>query len=107
VAIPQLDTLAASHQMPMKVYDAMAMGRPIVASTVSDLPVVLKDCARLVPPADVGSLAKAMEDLLRNPFEAQELGQRARAKCVQEFSMERVGEALRAAVNQASQKYQQ
>jgi glycosyltransferase involved in cell wall biosynthesis len=101
VAIPQLDTPAASHQMPMKVYDAMAMGRPIVASTVSDLPAVLEDCARLVPPADVDSLAKAIEHLLRNPVEAQELGQRARAKCEKNFSMKRVGEALLSAVDKA------
>ena len=38
VAIPQLDTEAARHQMPLKAVDAMAMGRPIVASAVSDLP---------------------------------------------------------------------
>ena len=38
VAIPQLDDEAAHHQMPLKAVDAMAMGRPIVASAVSDLP---------------------------------------------------------------------
>ncbi len=43
------ETIAASHQMPMKVYDAMAMGCPIVATAVSDLPQVLEGCARLVP----------------------------------------------------------
>src|SRR5437764_166484 len=48
VAVPQLDGEAASHQMPMKVYDAMAMGCPIMATTVSDLPIVLEGCARLV-----------------------------------------------------------
>ena len=32
IAIPQLDTEVSRYQMPMKVYDAMAMARPIVAS---------------------------------------------------------------------------
>src|SRR5215472_186479 len=41
VAIPQLATEAARHQMPMKVYDAMAMAKPIVATTVSDLSAAL------------------------------------------------------------------
>src|SRR5262249_38758696 len=87
VAIPQLDTEAASHQMPMKVYDAMSMARPIVASAVSDLPVVLEGCARLVAPGDVSSLSKAIGSLLENPAEAQALGQRARARCLQNYTM--------------------
>ena len=97
VAIPQLDTEAASHQMPMKVYDAMAMGCPIVASTVSDLPLVLDDCARLVAPGDVSGLSKAIQGLLENPAEAQALGQRARARCLQNYTMRHVAAALASA----------
>ena len=62
VAIPQLDTEAAQHQMPLKAPDAMAMARPIVASAVSDLPDVLDGCARLVPPGDVDALAAAIAE---------------------------------------------
>ena len=104
VAIPQLDTPAASHQMPMKVYDAMAMARPIVASAVSDLPTVLEHCARLVPPNDIKSLAGAIQELLENPREARELGQQARARCIQNFAMERVADTLLSVVKQAVQK---
>src|SRR5205814_1060016 len=64
VAIPQLDTEAGRHQMPIKVFDAMAMGRPIVASAVSDLPDVLVGCGRLVAPGNVDALAGALDDLL-------------------------------------------
>jgi glycosyltransferase involved in cell wall biosynthesis len=94
VAIPQLDTEAASHQMPMKVYDAMAMARPIVASTVSDLPLVLDGCARLVAPGDVSSLSKAIRNLLDDPAEAQALGQKARARCLENYTMRHVASAL-------------
>jgi glycosyltransferase involved in cell wall biosynthesis len=105
VAIPQLDTPAASHQMPMKVYDAMAMACPIVASAVSDLPIALENCAWLVPPGDITALAKAIQQLLQNPVEARELGQRARAKCLQNYSMERVAEPLQSALALAAQKH--
>jgi glycosyltransferase involved in cell wall biosynthesis len=54
VAIPQLDDAAARHQMPLKAVDAMAMGRPIVASAVSDLPELLDGCGRVVPRATRG-----------------------------------------------------
>jgi glycosyltransferase involved in cell wall biosynthesis len=101
VAIPQLDTEAAQHQMPMKVYDAMAMGKPIVASTVSDLPATLEGCARLVPPGEVGSLAAAIQDLLQHPEEARALGARARERCLEKYSMRRVADTLVAVVNGA------
>jgi glycosyltransferase involved in cell wall biosynthesis len=99
IAIPQLDTEGAQHQMPMKVYDAMAMAKPIVASAVSDLPLTLNGCARIVPPGDVAQLAGAIRDLLQHPAEARALGERARTRCLQEYSTSRVAEALRQAVN--------
>jgi glycosyltransferase involved in cell wall biosynthesis len=98
VAIPQLETEAASHQMPMKAYDAMAMARPIVASMVSDLPTVLEGCARLVPPGDVSSLAKAIRDLLQDPAEAEELGLKARQRCLENYTMQHVAEKLKQAL---------
>jgi glycosyltransferase involved in cell wall biosynthesis len=99
VAIPQLDTAAARHQMPLKAVDAMAMGRPIVASSVSDLPDVLDGCARLVAPGDVDALATAIDDLLQDEQQALELGENARARCLERYSYRRVGEQLSAVVS--------
>jgi len=99
VAIPQLDTEISRHQMPMKVYDCMAMARPIVASAISDLPATLEGCGRLVPPGDVGRLAEAIADLLSHPEEAHALGERARARCLELYSMESVSDKLRSAVD--------
>jgi glycosyltransferase involved in cell wall biosynthesis len=104
VAIPQLDTEGARHQMPMKVYDAMAMAKPIVATTVSDLPIALDGCARLVSPGDADSLAEAICSLLEHPLEAIELGRQARARCQEKYSMERIADALSAAVRGVVQK---
>jgi glycosyltransferase involved in cell wall biosynthesis len=101
VAIPQLDTEAASHQMPMKVYDAMAMATPIVASAVSDLPQVLEGCGHIVPPSDVGALADAICELLENPAKARALGDRARARCLKNYTMRHVGDALLGAIKAA------
>jgi glycosyltransferase involved in cell wall biosynthesis len=94
VAIPQLDDEAARHQMPLKAVDAMAMGRPVVASAVSDLPQVLDGCGRLVPPGDGAALAAALGELLADRAQARELGDRARARCLERYSYERVGEQL-------------
>jgi glycosyltransferase involved in cell wall biosynthesis len=94
VAIPQLDTEAAQHQMPLKAADAMAMARPIVASAVSDLPEVLEGCARLVPPGDADALAEAIAELLADPEAAGELGRRARERCLAHYTLEQVGAKL-------------
>jgi glycosyltransferase involved in cell wall biosynthesis len=98
IAIPQLETEAGRHQMPMKVYDCMAMGKPIVASAVTDLPIVLEGCGRLVPSGDAHLLRGALRDLLKNPAEAAQLGARARARCLAEFTMERIAERLQRVV---------
>ncbi len=100
VAIPQLDTEPARYQMPMKAYDCMAMAKPIVASAISDLPETLADCARLVPPGDVEQLAEAIDKLLSHPEEARRLGEKARARCLQHYSMHRIAEKLCSVVSQ-------
>jgi len=101
VAIPQLDTPAASHQMPMKVYDAMCMGRPIVATTASDLPVVLDGCALLVPPRDAGALAKAIQHLLSNSEKAGALGHAARERLLAHYTLDHVASRLQEAIRAA------
>jgi len=78
----------------MKVYDYMAMGKPIVASQISDLPTVLDGCGRLVPPGDVDQLSQAIQSLLACPEKAHTLGQRARNRCLERFSMQRIGQIL-------------
>ena len=98
IAIPQLDDEAAHHQMPLKAVDAMAMGKPIVASAVSDLPEVLDGCGRVVPPGDAACLAAVIGNLLEDRQQADELGARARQRCVERYSVERVGAQLAAIV---------
>ena len=99
VAIPQLSSEPARYQMPMKVFEAMAMGKPIVASSVSDLPVILEGCGRLVPPGDVDALARAISELINDPDAARALGERARARCVEHYSLQRIGRGLLAVLS--------
>lgn len=86
LAIPLSDDLLARSQMPRKAFDAMAMGKPIVASAVSDLPLVLAGCGYLTPPGDAEAVAKALQRIAENPAEAAAMGAKAREKCVLEYS---------------------
>lgn len=46
--------------------EALALGRPVVASTAGGLPEVLGDAGRLVPPEDPATLAQAIETALED-----------------------------------------
>lgn len=86
LTVPLADTPLARSQMPCKVFEAMAMGKPIVANAVSDLPQVLDGCGLLVPPGDADAALKAFLRIQEHPGEAAELGQRARARCLARYS---------------------
>ena len=98
LAVPLADTLLARSQMPCKVFEAMAMGKPVVASAVSDLPEVLEGCGYLVPPGNVGAVAEAFRRIQSRSAEAADMGRRARARCVEEYGAVRAGERLRTLV---------
>jgi glycosyltransferase involved in cell wall biosynthesis len=86
VAVPQRATSDTVGQVPAKIFDAMALARPIVATAVSMIPEILDGCGVIVPPGDVEALAAALERLLRDRAGAAALGQRARERCVAEYS---------------------
>ncbi len=83
--VPLTDGVMARSQMPCKVFEAMAMGKPIVASAVSDLPEVLADCGHLVAPGRPDAVAQALEAIFTDPPAAREMGERARARCVERY----------------------
>ncbi|MEM9563992.1 MAG: glycosyltransferase family 1 protein [Actinomycetota bacterium] len=58
--------------------EAMARGRPVVASAVGGLPDVAADGAELVRPGDVDQLAKVIGELWHDDDRRRELGERGR-----------------------------
>ena len=86
VALPLEDTLLAQSQVPCKVYEAMAMAKPVIASAVSDLPSILEGCGWVVPSGDAPAMAAAIRFALDHPDDAADKGRRARAKCVRCYS---------------------
>lgn len=60
------------------VMEAMAVGRPIVATAVGGTPELLQGRGVLVPPADAPALADGLRQMLGNRENAAMLGRRAR-----------------------------
>ena len=86
VAVPQRATADTVGQVPAKIFDAMALARPVVSTRVSMIPEILGDCGVVTTPGDVRELAAALRRLLDDPAEAAALGARARARCEAEYS---------------------
>jgi glycosyltransferase involved in cell wall biosynthesis len=73
-----------SEGLPVALLEAMAWGRPIVATRVGGVPDVVVDGveARIVPPGDPQSLAVAIQALMRDPEERWRLGKAARQRAL-------------------------
>jgi len=94
VVIPQKNNFATIGQVPAKVFDAMAMAKPIIATNVSDLPEILDGCGWIVEPKNPEKLAEAIQNVLKNPKEAEKMGQKARQKCIDKYSWDAIEEIL-------------
>ena len=72
--------------------DAMALGRPIIATQTGGIPEVVVDTktGALVPPRDPQALATAIVNLLRDPSRRARFGTAARARVREQFSAEQM-----------------
>jgi glycosyltransferase involved in cell wall biosynthesis len=94
VAVPQRATSDTLGQVPAKLFDAMAMGRPVVSTSVSMIPEVLDGCGLVVAPGDVSALCEAVRRLLADRPLAEALGRQARARCCARYSFAAARERL-------------
>jgi len=91
-----------------KVAESVAMGRPTITerSPAAESWFEHGEDVYMVPPEDPQSLADAILTLKRDPELRERLGEGARRKHKEEFTIERIGERLAAAVSEASGRSQ-
>ena len=94
IVVPQEDNIATKGQFPAKIFDAMAMARPVVATDVNDIKAVLLDCGLIVPPQDAQAMADAIKSLINDKQFSIKLGQKAREKFLKNYSYESVSQTL-------------
>ncbi|MCP4888632.1 MAG: glycosyltransferase family 4 protein [Planctomycetaceae bacterium] len=77
--IPRRDVSVTRHAGPLKLLEAMASGRAIIAAPVGDIKYLLADGRGfLLPHLSLSCLTKAIIDLAWNHDERHSMGQRAR-----------------------------
>ena len=83
---PAMNTDSDQYFSPLKVYEYMAAGLPVVASRVGQLPEIMGESAYLVPPSDPEALAEALDALVANPVERARVGSDNRRQAEREHS---------------------
>jgi glycosyltransferase involved in cell wall biosynthesis len=104
LTIPQRKTSDSVGQMPAKIFDAMAMAKPILSTNVSDIPEVLEDCGYLVDPGNIEQLASALTHIFSHPKEALDKGRKARQRCVELYDTKVMETGLLDLVDRVTQK---
>jgi glycosyltransferase involved in cell wall biosynthesis len=81
---------------PNKLFDYLAMGRPVILATrLDDDPVTVNGVGRTYEPGSGASLAEAIEDLLgRSPEERASMGERGRRLVASQYSIGATGAQL-------------
>lgn len=102
IAIPSLDVPAAWGQIPAKLFDAMAMAKPVIASALNDMPEILDGVGLTVPGGDPAALAEAIVGLASQPARRAQLGGLARDKLLQHYGYDAGRRVLSAAVAAAA-----
>ncbi len=76
---------------PLKIYEYMAAGLPVVTADIPPLSTVIRDGQEgaLYPEGDLPALAAAIARVLHDPVAARAMGMRARARVVAGYSWQR------------------
>jgi len=97
---PYPDQFSEDYFSPLKVYEYLAAGLPVVASAVGQIPSILDHgvTGLVVPPGDPEALASALEDLCSDRATRERMGRAARAVAVERHDWSRVLDRVLAAL---------
>nr|WP_242045300.1 glycosyltransferase family 4 protein [Anabaena catenula] len=92
VAVAPYPAQSDFYFSPLKVYEYMAAGLPVVVSKIGQLVDLIEPGVNgiLCPPGDAIALAEALEKLWRSPTLRQSLGQAARQKVMKHHTWDAI-----------------
>jgi glycosyltransferase involved in cell wall biosynthesis len=94
VVVPQRDVATAKAQFPLKLTDGMAMAKPILSTTVGDIPQILAGTGYLVEPASPEQIAEQLSLMFQDLDAANQRGLHARERCIAHYSTQAMARHL-------------
>jgi glycosyltransferase involved in cell wall biosynthesis len=101
LAIPSLEVPGSWGQIPAKLFDAMSMAKPIVASALNDIPEILDGVGLCVRAGDTEAFSSALVRLARDAELRAQLGAGARQRLMERYSYDVGRRILLGAVRRA------
>ena len=86
VCIPHSNTKSANAQLPIKIFEPMAMEKPVITTDTTDMKEIFQDCGLIVEPDSVEALKHAMQTYLNNKELRKQHGLQARKECIEKYS---------------------
>lgn len=97
IVLPSLPTFGVREQFGMTLAEAMASGKPVIATRCGSMPWVIGDAGLLADPGSCNSLAECLDRLQRSRDLRLELGRRGRALAEQRYDRRRVADRIQEA----------
>ena len=97
VCVPHRNTLSANAQLPIKIFEPMAMQKPVVTTNTTDMKEIFAGCGTVVRPDSVQSLVEGIREYVEDKELRLKHGRKARKECVEKYSwkiMKRKTEAV-------------
>lgn len=104
LVLPNVDEERSRYTSPLKLFEYMASGKPIVASGLPSIREVLSDEeAILIPAGDLRSLAEGIQRAIDDQELAHRIAEKARQK-VQEYTWEKRAEKILGFIREKNKK---
>jgi glycosyltransferase involved in cell wall biosynthesis len=94
LVLPSVPTLGLREQFGLTLAEAMACGKPVVATRCGSMPWVVGDAGLLADPADSTSLAARLDQLCRSAELRAELGWKGRNLAEQRYDKNRISVSI-------------
>ncbi len=92
VALPSTRTAGWMEQFGRILVEAMAVGVPVIGSTLGEIPAVIGDAGLVVREGDSGALVRALMALADSPAARQQLSARGRTRALACFTNRRIAQ---------------
>ncbi|MBL1208320.1 glycosyltransferase [Geminocystis sp. GBBB08] len=94
VIVTPKESLTTVAKFPLELIEGMAMGKPIIATKVGEIPNILKDTGYLIEPQSPHAIAEKINLIFNDYSQGENKGNLARQLCINNYSMDNLTKTL-------------